>query len=189
MVNLCGGSEYGEEWYRVGMRENKQNVFDDFIVVFEKFKKEGYCIVVWGRSNGGLFVLVIFIQRLDVMDVVLIGYFVIDMFCFYKFYIGSVWILEYGNLDDLKDREFLLKYFFYYNVDLNKCYLLMFIYIGLYDDRVYFVYVFKFFMKLREVGVLVYFRVEMKSGYMGVLLEMRVREFMDLLVFVVKMFR
>ncbi len=56
MANLRGGgSEYGEEWHRAGMRENKQNVFDDFIAVLEKLKKNGYKVAAWGgRSNGRL---------------------------------------------------------------------------------------------------------------------------------------
>jgi len=54
MANLRGGNEYGEEWRRQGMRENKQNVFDDFITVLEKLKSEGYKVATWGRSNGGL---------------------------------------------------------------------------------------------------------------------------------------
>lgn len=164
MANLRGGSEYGEEWHRAGMRENKQNVFDDFIAVLEKLKKEGYKVAAWGRSNGGLLVSATLTQRPDIMDAALIGYPVIDMLRFHKLYIGSVWIPEYGNPDDPKDREFLLKYSPYHNVDPNKKYPLTLIYTGLHDDRVHPAHALKFFMKLKEVGAPVYLRVETKSG-------------------------
>ena len=41
-VNMRGGSEYGEAWHRAGMREQKQNVFDDFIAVAEHLVAEQY---------------------------------------------------------------------------------------------------------------------------------------------------
>ena len=167
MANLRGGSEYGEEWHRAGMRENKQNVFDDFIAVPGKLKGEGYKVAAWGRSNGGLLVSATLTQRPDVMDAALIGYPVIDMLRFHKLYIGSVWIPEYGNPDDPKDREFLLKYSPYHNIDPNKDYPPTLIYTGLHDDRVHPAHALKFFMKMKEVGAPVYLRVETKSGHMG----------------------
>nr|WP_324609477.1 prolyl oligopeptidase family serine peptidase [Thermococcus piezophilus] len=185
MANLRGGSEYGEEWHRAGMRENKQNVFDDFIAVLGKLKAKGYKVAAWGRSNGGLLVSATLVQRPDVMDAALIGYPVIDMRRFHKLYIGSVWVPEYGNPDDPKDREFLLKYCPYHNVKRQK-YPPTLLYTGLYDDRVHPAHAIKFFMKLREVGAPVYLRIETKSGHMGASPETRARELTDLLAFVIK---
>ena len=189
MANLRGGSEYGEEWHRAGMRENKGNVFDDFIAVLEKLKGEGYRVAAWGRSNGGLLVSATLTQRPDVMDAALIGYPVIDMMRFHNLYIGSVWVPEYGNPDDPKDREFLLKYSPYHNIDPDKEYPPTLIYTGLHDDRVHPAHALKFFMKLREIGAPVYLRVETKSGHMGASPETRARELTDLLAFVVKTLR
>jgi len=185
MANLRGGSEYGEEWHRAGMGENKQNVFDDFIAVLEKLKGEGYRVSAWGRSNGGLLVSATLVQRPDVMDSALIGYPVIDMMRFHKLYIGSVWVPEYGNPDDPKDREFLLKYSPYHNVKPAE-YPPTLIYTGLHDDRVHPAHALKFFMKLKELGAPVYLRVETKSGHMGASPETRARELTDLLAFVLR---
>lgn len=185
MANLRGGSEYGEEWHRAGMRENKQNVFDDFIAVLGRLKAEGYRVAAWGRSNGGLLVSATLTQRPDVMDAALIGYPVIDMMRFHKLYIGSVWVPEYGNPDDPKDREFLLKYSPYHNVDPTKKYPPTLLYTGLHDDRVHPAHALKFFMTLKEIGAPVYLRVETKSGHMGASPETRARELTDLAAFVI----
>ncbi len=186
MANLRGGSEYGEEWHRQGMREKKQNVFDDFIAVLEKLKGEGYRVAAWGRSNGGLLVSAVLTQRPDVMDAALIGYPVIDMLRFHRLYIGSVWIPEYGDPDNPEDREFLLRYSPYHNIDPNKKYPPTLIYTGLHDDRVHPAHALKFAKKLRDIGAPVYLRVETKSGHMGASPETRIRELADLLAFVIK---
>ena len=41
-ANLRGGNEYGEAWHQAGMKEKKQNVFDDFVAVAEWLFEHGY---------------------------------------------------------------------------------------------------------------------------------------------------
>jgi prolyl oligopeptidase len=69
MANLRGGSEYGEEWHKAGMRENKQNVFDDFIAAGHFLVDHGFTqrsqLGIWGRSNGGLLVGAALTQKPD----------------------------------------------------------------------------------------------------------------------------
>lgn len=184
MANLRGGSEYGEKWHRAGMRENKQNVFDDFIAVLEKLKSQGYKIIAHGRSNGGLLVSAIITQRPDVVDVAVIGYPVIDMLRFHKLYIGRAWIPEYGNPEDPKDREFLLRYSPYHNVRPDLKYPPTLVYTGLHDDRVHPAHALKFVAKLKDVKAPVFLRVETKSGHLGANPETRIREIADILAFI-----
>src|SRR4029077_18064352 len=77
VANLRGGSEYGEEWHRHGMRHEKQNVFDDYVAVAEDLAKRGFTkpekLAAYGRSNGGLLVGAALTQRPDLFRVVLCG--------------------------------------------------------------------------------------------------------------------
>ena len=72
IVNARGGGEFGEEWHRAGMRENKQNVFDDFIAAGEWLIAKGYTqaskLGCFGWSNGGLTVNAVAVQRPESME-------------------------------------------------------------------------------------------------------------------------
>ncbi len=182
-ANLRGGGEYGEEWHKAGMREKKQNVFEDYKAVLRYLKEQGYKTIAWGASNGGLLVAATITQSPELVDVALIGYPVIDMLRFHKLYIGRLWTTEYGDPDNPRDREFLLKYSPYHNIEPSKKYPPTLVYTGLHDDRVHPGHALKFVAKLEEIGAPVYLRVEERSGHSGANPEVKARETSDLLAF------
>ena len=186
LTNLRGGSEYGEKWHKDGMLFKKMNVFNDYISVLEKLRREGYKTVAMGGSNGGLLVGATLNMRPDLIDVALIGYPVLDMLRFHKLYIGRAWVPEYGDPDDPKHREYLLKYSPYHNIDPSKKYPPTLVFTGLHDDRVHPAHALKYVAKMREINAPIYLRVETKSGHMGSSPETRLKERADLLAFIYK---
>ncbi|VDK78593.1 unnamed protein product [Litomosoides sigmodontis] len=127
LANLRGGSEYGEKWHEGGMRERKQNVFDDFIAAAEYLINNNYTssrrLAIRGGSNGGLLVAAVSQQRPELFGAVVNQVGVLDMLRYHKFTIGSAWIPEYGNPTEASDFEFIYKYSPLHNIEIpNKGY-------------------------------------------------------------------
>ena len=103
VATLRGGSEYGEEWHRGGMLDNKQNVFDDFISAAEWLVESGYTdpqrLAIHGASNGGLLVGASLTQRPDLYRAVLCGFPELDLVRFYTYTEANNMpaLLEYGD--------------------------------------------------------------------------------------------
>src|SRR5260370_16018116 len=94
--NLRGGSEYGEDWHRAGMREKKQNVFDDFIAAAQWLIQSGFTrrekLAIDGASNGGLLVAAGLIQRPELIGAAVCQVPVADILRFPPFSVRSHWI-------------------------------------------------------------------------------------------------
>jgi len=120
MPNLRGGGEFGEKWHRAGMRENKQNVFDDFLGAAEWLIGNGYTrpakLAISGGSNGGLLVGAAMTQRPELFGAVVCSYPLLDMIRYHQFLVARFWVPEYGSSDDPEQFKVLLKYSPYQNV-------------------------------------------------------------------------
>lgn len=172
VVNLRGGSEYGEAWHKAGMLEKKQNVFDDFIAATEELIKLQYTsqgkIAIRGGSNGGLLVGAVMTQRPDLFTVALPAVGVLDMLRYHKFTIGWGWVVEYGSADTAKHFPFLHKYSPYHNLKKGTTYPATLITTADHDDRVVPAHSFKFAARLQEYHIgnnPVLIRIETNAGH------------------------
>ncbi len=111
---LRGGSEEGEAWHRAGMRENKQNVFEDFIAAARYLKDEGWTTTeqlgIMGGSNGGLLVGATLTQWPDEMAAVICSAPLLDMLRYELFGLGITWNDEYGKANDPTEFQWLYGY-------------------------------------------------------------------------------
>lgn len=172
IANLRGGSEYGEKWHEAGMRQKKQNVFDDCIagaeyLVANKFTSPDY-LAVQGGSNGGLLVGAVINQRPDLFKVAIPQVGVMDMLRFHKFTIGWNWIPEYGSSDNKDDFQNLLKYSPIHNIREGIQYPATLVTTADHDDRVVPAHSFKYAATLQEKykgNNPVLIRVDVNSGH------------------------
>ncbi|GAC1326173.1 MAG: prolyl oligopeptidase family serine peptidase [Mycobacteriales bacterium] len=120
IANLRGGSEEGEAWHRAGMREHKQNVFDDFAAAAEWLVANGWCtresLGISGGSNGGLLVGAALTQRPDLYAAVVCSAPLLDMVRYEQFGLGRTWNDEYGTAADPQELGWLLGYSPYHRV-------------------------------------------------------------------------
>ncbi|MGF1986943.1 MAG: prolyl oligopeptidase family serine peptidase [Nostoc sp. ZfuVER08] len=172
MPNLRGGGEYGEEWHQGGMKEKKQNVFDDFIAAAEWLIANKYTktdkLAIAGGSNGGLLVGACMTQRPDLFGAALPAVGVMDMLRFHKFTIGWAWTAEYGSPDNPEEFPALYAYSPLHNLKPDTAYPATLITTADHDDRVVPAHSFKFAAALQanhtgDAPVLI--RIETKAGH------------------------
>ncbi len=170
--NLRGGGEYGEAWHRAGIKERKQNVFDDFIAAAEWLIERRWTspakLAIHGGSNGGLLVGACMTQRPELFGAALPAVGVLDMLRFQMFTIGWAWTSDYGSSDDPAQFRTLLAYSPYHNLREGVRYPATLVTTGDHDDRVFPAHSFKFAAALQHAqggDAPVLLRVETKAGH------------------------
>ena len=189
--NLRGGGEYGEEWHRAGMREKKQNVFDDFIAAAEFLVREKYTspsrLAIQGGSNGGLLVGAAMTQRPELFAVALPAVGVMDMLRYHRFTGGAAWAGEYGSADEPEAFAYLRRYSPLHNLKPGTCYPATLVTTADHDDRVVPSHSYKFAAALQAAqgcAKPVLLRVETKGSHGYRATDKQIAEQADLMAFV-----
>ena len=176
VVNARGGREEGEAWHRAAMLEGKEKTFEDFAAFARFFKLLGFKVAAYGSSNGGLTVAAVATRWPELLDAAVVGYPVLDMLRYHLLYVGRYWVPEYGDPEDPRMREVLLRYSPYHNLPRDRRMPPTLVYTGLNDDRVHPAHALKFAAKAKRLGHPVYLRVEERSGHSGARTEVRALE-------------
>lgn len=171
IANIRGGGEFGEKWHKDGIKEHKQNSFDDFIAAGEYLISQKYTnsnhLGMLGGSNGGLLVSAVGVQRPDLFKAVCPRVPLTDMVRFPKFGIAVRWVHEYGNPEIKEDLEHILQWSPYHNVKEDTEYPNFFFTTANKDTRVDPLHARKLAARLEEVNkqnhVLVF--TEMEAGH------------------------
>ncbi|HET8548310.1 MAG TPA: prolyl oligopeptidase family serine peptidase [Bryobacteraceae bacterium] len=191
VANLRGGSEYGEAWHKAGMKQFKQNVFDDFIAAAEYLIAEKYTskerLAIHGRSNGGLLVGAVLNQRPDLFAAAVPAVGVMDMLRFHRFTIGHAWVSDYGSPDNPEEFRILRRYSPLHNIRESGSYPATLITTADHDDRVVPGHSFKYAAALQRAQVgpaPILIRIETSAGHgAGKPTSKRIEEDADILTF------
>ncbi|KYG70479.1 prolyl oligopeptidase [Bdellovibrio bacteriovorus] len=171
LTNLRGGGEFGPAWHKAVLKENRYKVYEDNIAISEDLIARGVTspehLGISGRSNGGLLTGATFTQRPDLYNAVIVGVPLLDMLRYHKLLAGASWMDEYGNPDDPKMREAILKYSPYQKVNAQTKYPEVFFMTSTKDDRVHPGHARKMVAKMREQGHPLFYYENMEGGHAG----------------------
>jgi prolyl oligopeptidase len=140
VANIRGGSEFGDDWHKSAILNNKHKCFEDFIAAAEYLIEKKYTsparLAIEGASNGGLLIAAVMNMRPDLFSACLVQEGVLDMLRYHKFGIGYAWAGEYGRSEDSKESfENLLSYSPLHNI-MEKPYPATFVLTADNDQRV-----------------------------------------------------
>jgi prolyl oligopeptidase len=137
---IRGGAEEGEDWHRAGMRERKQQVFDDFAAVADGLMDKGRTgrdrLAIAGGSNGGLLVAATITQRPELCRAAVCAVPLTDMVRYPLFRIARLWTPEYGDPDIADEFAWLWAYSPYHRLVEGTCYPATLVLTGEQDSRV-----------------------------------------------------
>ncbi len=166
---LRGGGEFGADWRAAGMKENKQNTFNDLLAISEDLfhlkitspQKLG----IYGSSWGGLLVSAVFTQKPELFGAVAAIVPMEDMINYPLLSAGEMWTGEFGDPRDPKYFEILEKYSPYQNVLKEKTYPNVLFVAARNDDRMHPAHARRMAAKMEDQGHLVYYFENMDGGH------------------------
>ncbi|MFN4115867.1 MAG: prolyl oligopeptidase family serine peptidase [Inhella sp.] len=141
LSNIRGGGEFGPNWHKSAILENKQRSYDDFIAIAEDLIRQGITtpkqLGIMGGSNGGLLMGAVTVQRPDLFNAVVCQVPLLDMKRYHKLLAGASWMAEFGDPGKPEQWAFIGAYSPYQNVKPGMKMPRMLINTSTKDDRVH----------------------------------------------------
>lgn len=171
LANIRGGGEFGPDWHRSAIKENRQRAFDDLHAVAEDLIHRKIAspstLGIAGGSNGGLLVAVAFTQRPDLYGGVFCAVPLLDMLRYHELPPGASWISEYGDPRIPEEYEFIAAYSPYQNLEKEATYPKVFFYTSTKDDRVHPGHARKMAARMMEMKHPIYYFERIEGGHAG----------------------
>lgn len=171
LANIRGGGEFGPEWHKAGLKENRQRVYDDFHAVAEHLISTKVTsakhLGIRGGSNGGLLVGVAYTQRPDLYSAVHCAVPLLDMKRYNKLLAGASWMGEYGNPDKPEEWAYISKYSPYQNLKNDADYPKVLFTTSTRDDRVHPGHARKMAARMKEYNHPFFYYENIEGGHGG----------------------
>ncbi|WP_250036125.1 prolyl oligopeptidase family serine peptidase [Paractinoplanes maris] len=171
VANIRGGGEYGPDWHRAALRENRVKAFEDFAAVATDLVERGITtpaqLGIIGGSNGGLLMGAMLTRYPELFGAVVARVPILDMRRYTKLLAGKSWIAEYGDPDVEADWAYLREFSPYQNVDPDRTYPPTFLLTSTRDDRVHPAHARKMMALLREQGHNATYYENVEGGHGG----------------------
>ena len=141
LANIRGGGEYGPDWHRAGLRENRHRVYEDFAAVARALVERGVTtpaqLAVHGGSNGGLLVGNMLTRHPELVGAVVCEVPLLDMGRYTHLLAGASWAAEYGDPDDPAQWEFIRTFSPFHLLEPGRHYPPVLFVTSTRDDRVH----------------------------------------------------
>jgi prolyl oligopeptidase len=171
VANIRGGGEYGPEWHRSALRENRPRAYEDFAAVAADLVARGFTtpaqLGIKGGSNGGLLMGVMLTRYPSLFGAIVAQVPLLDMRRYHKLLAGASWMAEYGDPDRDTDWAYLREFSPYHHVRGGQPYPPVLFTTSTRDDRVHPGHARKMAARLREYGYDVSYYENVEGGHGG----------------------
>lgn len=172
VANIRGGGEFGPDWHRAALRDQRHRAYQDFAAVARHLQDRGVCtpqsLACSGGSNGGLLVGNMLVHYPELFGGISCGVPLLDMRRYTRLSAGMSWIAEYGDPDDPAQWEFIRTFSPYHLVESGGDYPPVFFWTATSDDRVGPVQARKMAALMLEQGHgAVWFHETLEGGHIG----------------------
>ncbi|MCU7297290.1 prolyl oligopeptidase family serine peptidase [Escherichia albertii] len=170
VANIRGGGEYGPDWHKAALKQNRHRSFEDFAAVAKDLiarkVTSSHHLGIRGESNGGLLTGNMLTLYPHLFGCIVCGVPLLDMKRYTQLSAGASWIAEFGDPDKPEEWDYIRTFSPYHNIKAEENYPPVLFYTATSDDRVNPAHARKMAARMQAMGhQQVYFYENTKGGH------------------------